>query len=771
MKKTLLLFYTIIFTVTVYGIPEVAAEPPGRIYGKVTSGGNPVPFANIGIRHSSRGATTDINGDFAIENLPLGKYDIRVSFIGYKPWEGSAEVSRNNKSVRLDIALTEQPSVLDEVVVTGTRTEKRRIDSAVPVNVLDARVLDATGSQNLSDGLSFQPGIRVEKDCQTCNYTQVRMNGLPGPYSQILINNRPLLSSLAGLYGLEQIPASMIERVEVMKGGGSVLYGSNAVAGTINIITKRPSGTSAEANTNVSWINEGATDFQSGAIGSLSNASGKAGGTVLLSHRDRNAWDANGDGFSELAAMENISLSGSGFIKTGKSSELGFGIHSINEIRNGGDRLDRVPHERLQSEFRDSRIIAANADYRHEFYGKRTVLDIYTGAQQTKRDHYTGAFGADGYGKTNSKTFHAGAQINHTVISFFNTKNVFTLGADFLADDVFDEIKAYNYLIDQKAIQSGVFFQSDWDISAKLNLLTGIRMTHHNKVSDPVFNPAVSILYKPMTGLQLRAGRSTGFRAPQAFDTDMHIAFSGGGISLTQIDPNLRSERSESYTVSADYNKMSKKYIFGFTVGGFYTRINDTFVLVESTDPVVNDQTILIRTNGSNAYVQGITVEGRINGNYLIEGDLGFTLQRSYYDEPVSWSSEIAGSKEMLRTPDAYGYFNVTWSGIRKARISISGVYTGSMMVPHFGGAPGVENDEMINSTPFFELNFKTEYTVPLSRRSSALVLSAGIQNIFNEFQSDFDRGPNRDSNYMYGPGRPRTLFAGAAWKWNAKGD
>ena len=768
MKKSCYTLIVVLMLMSGFPIPAAMAEPPGRILGKVISEGKPVPFANIGIRNSSRGATSDVNGNFVIENLPSGVYDIRVSYIGFKPWEGRAEITREKKSVTVEIELTSQPSVLDEVVVTGTRTEKRRIDSAVPVNVLDARVLEATGSQNLSEGLSFQPGIRVEKDCQTCNYTQVRMNGLPGPYSQILINNRPLLSSLAGLYGLEQIPASMIERVEVMKGGGSVLYGSNAVAGTINIITKRPSGTTAEAGTNVSWINAESSDYQTGAIGSMSNASGKAGGTILLSHRDRNAWDANGDGFSELAAMENISVSGSGFVRTGKSSELGFGLHSINEIRNGGDRLDRVPHERLQSEYRDSKIIAANADYRHEFYGKRTVLDIYGGAQQTRRDHYTGAYGADGYGKTDSKTISTGLQINHTVINFFNTKNIFTLGADYLYDDVFDEIKAYNYLIDQATYQSGVFLQSDWDISARFNLLTGIRLTTHNKVDDPVVNPSVSILFKPVDGLQLRAGRATGFRAPQAFDTDMHIAFSGGGISLTQIDPGLVSEKSESYTLSADYNKMSRKYIYGFTVGGFSTRINNTFVLVESTDPVVNDQTILIRTNGSTSRVEGVTVEARANWNYLIEGDLGFTYQRSYYDEPVSWSSEIAGTREMLRTPQSYGYFNLTWSGIRKTRLSVSGVYTGPMKVPHFGGAPGVPSDRVITSKAFYEMNLKAEYSLTWSKAASVILISAGVQNIFNEFQKDFDRGPDRDSNYMYGPGRPPTLFAGITWKWNA---
>lgn len=132
---------------------------------------------------------------------------------------------------------------LEEIVVTGTKTFKRKTESPVIVNIIDSKVLGNLQVCNLSEGLKFQPGLRVETDCQTCGYTQLRMNGLQGGYSQILINGRPIFSPLMSLYGMEQLPVNMIERIEVVRGGGSSLYGSSAVGGTVNVITKLPKKT------------------------------------------------------------------------------------------------------------------------------------------------------------------------------------------------------------------------------------------------------------------------------------------------------------------------------------------------------------------------------------------------------------------------------------------------------------------------------------------------------------------------------------------------
>jgi len=139
---------------------------------------------------------------------------------------------------------------LSEFVITGTKTFRRKTDSPVIVNVLEGKALQNLQACNVSEGLKFQPGLRIETNCQTCNYTQLRMNGLQGAYSQILINGRPIMSPLLGLYGMEQLPSNMVERIEVVRGGGSSLYGSSAIGGTVNIITRLPEKNEYAVNAN-----------------------------------------------------------------------------------------------------------------------------------------------------------------------------------------------------------------------------------------------------------------------------------------------------------------------------------------------------------------------------------------------------------------------------------------------------------------------------------------------------------------------------------------
>ena len=731
----------------------------GTITGKIMSSGKPVPFANIGIKGTAIGAVTDEFGKFKIELINPGNYELQVSYIGFETKVQRVTITEKQPQITVTINLNQISKILDEVVVTGTRNEKRRLDSAIPVNVLDSRVLELTQSLNLSEGLSFQPGIRVEKDCQTCNYTQVRMNGLPGSYTQILINSRPLFSSLAGLYGLEQLPASMIERVEIVKGGGSVLYGTSAVAGTINIITKDPTTNNFELSSTGSTIQGESNDIQTDLYTSLIHPKKNSGLSFLVSHRNKDEWDANADGFSELAQFKNLSVGLNGFVNPDKDSKLRLSINGIHEIRNGGDELDKEPHLRQQSEYRDSKIGAGNVDYTRNFYGIRSSMELYLGAQLTSRDHYTGSYGADGYGNSENQTLIGGGQFNYTMLNFISGKNILTAGLEYQYDYVFDEIKAYNYLVNQETFQTGAFVQSDWEVHPKINFVAGVRVTNHNKTEQLIYSPRISLLYKIHPRLQARISRSQGFRAPQAFDTDMHIAFSGGGVALTTIDPNLIEEQSISYNASLDYNAAFEKYIYGFTLNGFYTLLNNTFILVETPVSGNDNNTQLTRTNGSDAEVQGITLEARLNYNYKIEGEIGLTWQKSAHEEAVSWSADVPGTTSFVRTPNVYGYFALGISPLKNTKLSFSGVYTGHMNVPHFVGAPGVEKDELVQTSQFMELNFKVDYQLPVWKNLIMTTLGAGVQNLTNAFQNDFDTGPSRDSNYMYGPVRPRTFF------------
>lgn len=214
----------------------------GHILDKKT--GEHLSFINVYLHGTTIGTTTDATGHYYMKNLPEGKYTLVMKSIGYKTEEKTVNLKKG-KTLEINFNAEEDAVSLDGVVVSANRNETTRRLAPSLVNVLDSKVFETTHATSLADGLNFQPGVRVENNCQNCGFQQVRINGLEGPYTQILVDSRPIFSALTGVYGLEQIPANMIERVEVMRGGGSALFGSSAIAGTINIITKEPMRNSA----------------------------------------------------------------------------------------------------------------------------------------------------------------------------------------------------------------------------------------------------------------------------------------------------------------------------------------------------------------------------------------------------------------------------------------------------------------------------------------------------------------------------------------------
>jgi len=237
--------YILALMLTVVSIGAAIAANPIRegnmISGHVLVKGSEenIPYATVLIVGSGQGTVSNEEGQFEFKNLPAGKYTLRVSAVGYKTQEKEIEVNKDFTAV-VHFQLQEESFMTDEVVVSANRNEVSRKAAPVVVNVMSAKLFEMVNSTDLAKTLNYQSGLRVENNCQNCGFPQVRINGLEGPYSQILINSRPIISALSGVYGLEQIPVNMIERVEVVRGGGSALFGANAVGGTINIITKDP---------------------------------------------------------------------------------------------------------------------------------------------------------------------------------------------------------------------------------------------------------------------------------------------------------------------------------------------------------------------------------------------------------------------------------------------------------------------------------------------------------------------------------------------------
>jgi outer membrane receptor for ferrienterochelin and colicins len=298
-----------------------------------------------------------------------------------------------------------------------------------------------------------------------------------------------------------------------------------------------------------------------------------------------------------------------------------------------------------------------------------------------------------------------------------------------------------------------------WQHKERWKIQLGQRVSYHNLAREWYWTPRASVRFQASSHHVLRATYSQGFRPPQAFDADMHIAFAGGGIARIQIDPDLRSERAHSAMLSLDANYPHTDYIAGFSVSGFYTHLHDPFTLEELTT-TPDRQLILLRSNGSEALVYGLSMEASAKLREQWELRAAYTMQRSYYTEAVAWSAEHEPIRDFLRTPNHYGYWIAQYVGDTPWKMAFSGTYTGPMWVPHFAGAEGVTEDRLTRNHSFFDIGFQIGYELRFSG-FPRFSFSAGIQNLLNAYQKDFDRGAQRDSNYIYGPARPRTFSIG----------
>ncbi|CAM1342922.1 TonB-dependent receptor [Tenacibaculum aestuarii] len=764
------------------------------IKGKVsTSSGDIVPFASVFIKGTEKGTTTDEYGNYELKTTKR-KFVLVASSVGFLP-ERKTVTLNSSEEKTVNFILTETAEILDQVTITGTRTDKRRTNSPVIVNVINSQTLADVQACNLSEGLKFQTGLRVETDCQTCNYTQLRMNGLAGGYSQILINGRPIFSPLTGLYGLEQVPTNMIERIEVVRGGGSALYGSSAIGGTVNVITKIPKKNNYSMGYTYQNV-KGVSDHIITGNATIINEDRNAGASFFINNRRRAMYDANGDNFSELPELKNNSFGTNLFFLPTENQKIEVNFSKMNEYRYGGEMIDNAPHFAMQSEERVHDVYVGNVDYQINFNDDKSSIITYFATQYTGREHYTGIRPDIGttedtahlanppYGNSTTTTFQGGLQFNHKLEEFLGGNNVLTLGSEFVQDDVFDVIDAYQYKVDQLTKNYGFFFQSDWEISDKWNLLSGIRYDNHTlntlktdgtqkNITNNVASPRVSLLFKPFENTQIRGTWGTGFRAPQAFDTDLHIAFAGGGVSRVVLADDLKRERSNSYTLSFNYDKPTEHYIYGFTIESFYTNLNDAFYL-EATDKDDFGE-IFEKRNGDGAVVQGITLETRLNYDGILQLDAGFTYQSSKFDTAVDNFHNLSPKREFLRTPTTYGYATATYTPNQKFKTALNLVYTGQMdvlhIIPNPDFNPPTDNNENIgeyfSSPSFFNLGVNTSYTFNVEKLNTNIELNLGIKNILDDYQSVFDTGKDRDSNFIFGPATPRTFVFGVKFTSN----
>lgn len=749
------------------------------LFGDVKSGEEHIPFATITIKGTTIGTAADATGHFKMSHLPVGKQVVVISAIGYKTLEKEVDLEVK-KSITILAELDPDNIGIEQVVISADRNAKSRKETPTIVNSINPKLFDRVQSVTLSEGLNFTPGLRMENNCQNCGFSQVRMNGLEGPYSQILINSRPVFSGLAGVYGLELIPANMIERVEVVRGGGSSMYGSNAIAGTINLITKDPILNSFEASVTNSFVGAGndydaANDYSLNMNGSFVTDDYKTGMSIFGFHRKRDPFDANGDGYSELASINNTTIGARFYQRVASRGKITVDYFNINEDRRGGNKFELPLHESDISESVQHQINSGAVNF-DLLLREDDKFSAFAAMQGVDRGSYYGAEqDPSAYGHTEDFTYSTGLQYIRTINYLLFSPATLTSGIETTGSSLQDEKLGYydpvedihygnTQVADQKMTTYGVFLQSEWKTD-KVVFSAGLRYDHYNieekiensdDVTGNVFSPRISLLYNIAEHLQFRGSFGRGFRAPQIFDEDLHIETSGSRKVIHENDSNLKQESSNSFTASLDYSNHFGEWQYQFLIEGFYTKLTDPFANEYGT-PDENGTVVYTRVNAEDgARVQGINIEFNMSPSYKLQLQSGFTFQNSEFEAPQEF-----GEKHFFRTPDTYGYLSATISPTPVFDISLTGNYTGKMLVPYFG--PEIANPEvgeLRESDSFFDCGIKLCYDLRLSDYMK-VELNGGVKNIFNSYQDDFDTGIDRDPSYVYGPLTPRTIYFG----------
>ncbi len=770
-----------------------------------------LPYITVSLKGTTIGTVTDATGHYFLKNLPEGDFILEVSSVGYKTVSRKVTL-RKGVTLQEDFEIEEDAVALDGVVVSANRNETKRRLAPTLVNVMDLKLFERTQSTDLSQGLKFQPGVRVETNCQNCGFSQVRINGLDGPYSQILIDSRPVFSALAGVYGLEQIPANMIERVEVMRGGGSALFGSSAIAGTINIITKEPMTNAASLSHQLRGVGglnafENTTNFN----GSVLTDNSKMGVTLFGQVRHRSGYDRDGDGYTEMPLLDGRTLGARAFVKTSDYSKLTAEFHNTHEFRRGGDLLKNEPHNaHIAEQLEHTNNLGSlnynlmSPDSKHRFNAFASFMKVdrksyYGGDEQLVSDLLQGTMTAEkgaliekrmaSYGRTDDLTYMLGGQYSYEFDKLLFMPAQLTAGAEYMHDRL-NDISGYRKSpVSQKVHTKSAYLQNEWR-NATWGFLIGARMDKHSLLKHVVVSPRANLRFNPTENLNFRLSYSEGFRAPQLFDEDLHVDNASEGLIISVLDPNLKEERSYSYSGSVDWYHRFGAFQLNLMGEGFYTRLKDAFGYDPGREKVKDGVTQKFRTNLGGAKVYGVNLEGKLAYLNKYQFQTGITLQKSEWNEVKQWhEDDTYKTRRMYRTPNTYAYFVASANFTKRFVLSLSGNYTGNMLVGHeipteddgtltqFNGQPAatIHADRMQHGegqtsttykartfkTPsFFEMGAKIEYNLPLYKVYT-LQLSAGVQNLFNAYQDDFDKGPSRDSAYVYGPGSPRSFFAG----------
>jgi len=759
-----------------------------------------IPYATLQVKGTKHGTTSDGSGHYKLSNIPIGTLVIVVQALGYKKAELEVVMMRG-KSTELFVELEPDVLMLDQVVVSGTRTEHSIKDVPIRTEVISIKSIQDKNACNIYQALDGTPGIRVENQCQACNFTMVRMQGLGAEHTQVLINGQPMYSGLAGVYGLQQMGTTDVGRIEVVKGAGSALSGSSAVAGAINIITKEPS---LEPSTTIDFqlgnYNTNKYDISS----SLRNEKGNIGATIYAQRTTEGIIDQTGTGMTLTEVNKKDGISDR---VTTNLTNAGFGLFfyntllnndklivrgkSIFEKRQGGVMTDdsyKNPFT-LGTESITTDRYEAELAYSAQFKNK-SEINFTMGYINHNRDATNDSFLSDYMTTHHDSTPEAQsmrpylANENSMTATFtFGkkfTKHGFLIGIQTFLDNleesgmytIVDTNSSY-YGGDYKSISTksakefGIFIQDEWGITKKLTFVPGIRFDSHHSgesyatdrqisdlnsfpktnFSETSVNPRVALKYELNDKITFRANSGTGFRAPYGFSEDLHLC---SGSPRVWKSSSLNPETSISYNLSMDYYGKN----FRVSTNIFRTDLKNKIGFTDADANIAALGYDYQWKNIDDAFVQG--VELTIIASFIKNLDLGVDLtynQGEYINAREDWIGTVFEnvSKKISRFPVTTGNLKIEYSP-KTWSFTLIGNYSGNMYIDYYSEIEG--NSKIKETEPYTLFNFRA------SKKIGLFKIYGGVNNIFNVIQ---DERHLDDAAFMYAPVYGTMFYGGVA--------
>ena len=710
--------------------------------------GRPVAGAAVTLTTSSTTVVTSEDGRFCLDPVSPGEHVLVVYAEGYGLAEQGFQVEGQDL-VELDIQL--RPVFGEEMVVSATRTEKRLADVPLYVQTMPRSQIESVAARTLADAVEWTRGVRVESTCQSCNSSQIRLLGLEGPYSQLLVDGQPTLSSLAMVYGIEQLPARLIDSIEVVKGGGSPAYGAGAVAGVINLIPHHPDHTHIEADARAERMSGAGGSAESPFYSLVADwTPGANRAATFYGQVDRVApVDVDVDGFSDVSIrdLDAVGARYHEFFMDG-AARLAAEVSYMGEFRRGGDRLHLPPEQVQVAEQVDSNRHGAGVSWLHTV-SPRWDWRATASHALTERASYYGAGGDPGaFGSTRNPLWIFDSHVNRG-----GAEGTVSFGVQASRDLIDDRQPAYRRMIQETYRTVSGFVQDDRRIGDHVTLLYGARADWHSAVDGSIVSPRAALMWTPRSDLTLRVSRSAGFLPPAVFDEELHIALVGGKAMVVRDDPRLREETSVARMVSLEWRPMvGRRTSMAIDSTFFDTRIDDLFHRLEADDPATSELEF-VRTNFGRARVRGVEMGwGLRRGGLTLDAGYAWQWAEFGHAEPDF------GSTSMFRTPERYGTATARWPLSRGLTLFAGLRYTGSMLAPHYAGYIGEDRLEVTPSFLTWDLGLSRRFALGVDRRITATL---ALKNLTDEYQRDLDRGPLRDPGYVYGPRFPRSIAIG----------